>query len=107
VVSQAETTRSTTFSRDDVLLEVRDLEMYFPVTAGIIFQRKIADVKAVDGISFNIRRGEVFGLAGESGSGKTTTGRLIVRLVKPTEGHILFEGTDIAALQTDVFVYHP
>jgi len=85
----------------DNLVEVRNLKKWFPVQTGFvetILARKIDHVRAVDGISFNIRRGEVFGLAGESGSGKTTTGRLIVRLVEPTEGQIMFEGTDIATL---------
>ena len=57
----------------EVLLEVRNLKMYFPVTQGIIFQRKVADIKAVDGVSFHINRGETLGLVGESGCGKTTT----------------------------------
>ena len=89
---------------NDNLVEVRDLKKWFPVQTGFvetILARKIDYVRAVDGISFNIRRGEVFGLAGESGSGKTTTGRLIVRLVEPTEGQIMFEGTDIATLPSE------
>jgi len=82
------------------LFEIRDLKKWFPVQTGFvetILARKIDYVRAVDGVSFNIRRGEVFGLAGESGSGKTTTGRLILRLVKPTEGSIIFEDVDLAA----------
>jgi peptide/nickel transport system ATP-binding protein len=89
---------------NDNLVEVRDLKKWFPVQTSFvetILARRLDYVRAVDGISFNIRRGEVFGLAGESGSGKTTTGRLIVRLVEPTEGHILFEGTDIATLPAE------
>ena len=74
------------------LLEVKDLEMHFPVTSGIIFQRKVADIKAVDGISFSIRKGETLGLVGESGCGKTTAGRCILQLYKPTGGDVLFEG---------------
>ncbi len=86
---------------NDNLVEVHDLKKWFPVQTGFVetlLARKLDYVRAVDGISFDIRRGEVFGLAGESGSGKTTTGRLIVRLVEPTEGQIMFEGTDIATL---------
>jgi len=80
---------------DDILVDVKDLKMYFPVTRGIL-RRKVADVKAVDGISFKIRRGETLGLVGESGCGKTTTGRCVLRLHRPTEGQILFEGQDIS-----------
>lgn len=86
---------------NDNLVEVRGLKKWFPVQTSFVetvLARKIDYVRAVDGVSFDIRRGEVFGLAGESGSGKTTTGRLIVRLVDPTEGQILFEGTDLAGL---------
>ena len=89
---------SSTNGRGEVLLEVKDLKMYFPVTAGIIFQRKVADVKAVDGVTFSIMRGETLGLVGESGCGKTTTGRAILQLYKPTEGNIIFEGRDLTQL---------
>jgi oligopeptide transport system ATP-binding protein len=99
VVSQAQTTSSTAFSRDDALLDVRGLEMYFPVTAGIIFQRKIADVKAVDGITFSIRHGETLGLVGESGCGKSTTGRCILQLYRPTAGEVLFAGRDLVKVK--------
>ena len=79
------------------IVEVKDLKMYFPVTRGIL-RRKIADIKAVDGVSFSIKRGETLGIVGESGSGKTTVGRCILRLYRPTDGQILFEGKDIAKL---------
>ena len=78
------------------LVEVRDLVKHFPVRGGIL-QRKVADLKAVDGISFDINPGEVLGLVGESGCGKTTTGRLLLRLLEPTSGRITFDGTDLLA----------
>ncbi len=80
------------------LLEVKDLRMHFPVTEGIITQRKVGEVKAVDGVSFTVARGETLGLVGESGCGKTTTGRCILRLEKPTGGEIRYDGTDIVQL---------
>ena len=78
------------------LLEVRGLHMHFPVTEGLIAQRKVGQVKAVDGIDFTVRRGETLGLVGESGCGKTTTGRCILRLERPTAGEIIYDGRDIA-----------
>ncbi len=86
---------------NDNLVEVRGLRKWFPVQKSFIERlvtRQRQFVHAVDGVDFEIRRGEVFGLAGESGSGKTTTGRLILRLVEPTEGSVVFDGVDIAAL---------
>ena len=80
------------------LLEVRGLRMHFPVTEGMIARRHIGDVKAVDGVDLSIRRGETLGLVGESGCGKTTMGRCILRLEKPTAGEILYDGIDIARL---------
>ena len=82
---------------DEHIVEVENLLMYFPVTAGVM-QRKIGDVKAVDGISFYIRRGETLGLVGESGCGKTTTGRCILRLYEITGGKVFFEGKDLSKL---------
>jgi oligopeptide transport system ATP-binding protein len=82
----------------DTLVDVRDLKMYFPLTQGIILQRVVGHVRAVDGISFSIERGKTMGLVGESGSGKTTIGRTIVRLYKPTSGQILFGNQDLAKL---------
>ncbi len=84
---------------DDFLLEVKDLKMYFPITKGIIIQRKIADVKAVDGISFDIKRGETLGLVGESGCGKSTTGRAILQLYRPTAGSVKFEGKELTTMK--------
>ena len=86
-------------AEDAPLLEVRGLRMHFPVTEGIVARRKIGEVKAVDGIDFSVRRGETLGLVGESGCGKTTTGRCILRLERPTEGAIIYDGVDIASLQ--------
>src|SRR5205085_6520911 len=80
------------------LLQVRGLRMHFPVTEGLIARRHIGDVKAVDGVDLTIRRGETLGLVGESGCGKTTMGRCILRLEKPTAGEILYNGIDIARL---------
>jgi oligopeptide transport system ATP-binding protein len=81
------------------LLEVRGLRMHFPVTEGIVVHRKIGEVKAVDGIDFSVSRGETLGLVGESGCGKTTTGRCILRLERPTAGEIIYDGVDIAKLE--------
>ena len=78
------------------LVDVRDLKMYFPLTQGILLQRVIGYVRAVDGVSFSIERGQTLGLVGESGSGKTTIGRTIVRLYKPTAGQIIFGDKDLA-----------
>ena len=99
MVEQKEQTQTQSTSRDDVLVSVRDMKMYFPVRSGIIFQRKIADIQAVDGVSFDIHRGETLGLVGESGCGKTTTGRCILQLYKPTAGEVLFEGQDLTTLK--------
>ena len=84
----------------DNLVQARDLKMYFPVTSGIIFQRKIADVKAVDGVTFDVRRGETLGLVGESGCGKTTLGRMILLLYKPTAGSVLINNQDLTKLKS-------
>ena len=84
--------RPATQADGDVLLEVSSLKMYFPVTSGMIFQRKVAEIKAVDDVSFFIRRGETLGLVGESGSGKTTIGRCILQFYKPTSGDVVFDG---------------
>jgi oligopeptide/dipeptide ABC transporter ATP-binding protein len=80
------------------LIEVKDLVKIFPVRGGIL-QRTVAHVRAVDGVSLQVRRGETLGLVGESGCGKTTVGRLILRLIEPTAGQIIFDGTDIARLR--------
>ena len=80
---------------NDNILQVEDLKMYFPVTRGLL-RRKVADIKAVDGVTFNLKRGETLGFVGESGCGKTTVGRCILRLYKPTSGQIQFENEDIS-----------
>ncbi len=81
------------------LLQVRDLVKRFPVTRGVVFQRQVGAVEAVAGISFELRRGETLGLVGESGCGKSTTVRLLLRLLEPTAGEIRFEGHDLASLR--------
>jgi peptide/nickel transport system ATP-binding protein len=82
------------------LLEVSGLEKHFPITRGVIFRRQIGAVRAVDGIDFAVRAGETLGLVGESGCGKSTTGRLVTRILEPTNGKIIFEGRDITHLST-------
>jgi oligopeptide transport system ATP-binding protein len=84
--------------RGGSLLEVRDLRMYFPIMRGII-QRKVGEVKAVNGVSFQIREGETLGLVGESGCGKTSLGRAILQLYRPTGGQVLFDGEDLTRLK--------
>ncbi|MBA1334431.1 MAG: Oligopeptide transport ATP-binding protein OppF [Firmicutes bacterium] len=79
----------------EALLEVKGLKKYFPIKKGII-SRVVANVKAVDGVDFTVKRGETLGLVGESGCGKSTTGRAILRLLEPTEGEVYFEGKDVA-----------
>src|SRR5690606_19390254 len=81
-------------SRSDVLLEVKNLKTYYPIKGGIL-RRTVAVVKAVDDISFEIKKGETLGLVGESGCGKSTAGRTILRLLEPTDGQIIFDGQDI------------
>ena len=81
------------------LLEVRGLKKYFPIRSGLVFDRKIGDVKAVDGVSFEIFRGETLGLVGESGSGKSTVGRTVLRLLEPSAGEILLDGRDFLAVK--------
>ena len=81
------------------LVQVRDLVKHFPITRGVIFQRSTGAVKAVDGVSFDVRRGETLGIVGETGCGKSTTARLIMRLLDATSGVIRFDGEDIARLK--------
>ncbi|MBS1968615.1 MAG: ATP-binding cassette domain-containing protein, partial [Chloroflexi bacterium SZAS-1] len=84
---------------DTDLIQVRNLQMHFPVTKGIIFQRQVGAVKAVDGVNFSIKKGETLGLVGESGCGKSTTGRAILQLYRPTSGEVIFQGQDLVKLK--------
>jgi oligopeptide transport system ATP-binding protein len=83
------------------LLKVQNLVKHFPINRGIIFQRQVGAVKAVDDVTFNVYPGETLGLVGESGSGKSTTGRTVLQLYRPTGGQVLFDGTDLAQLRGD------
>jgi oligopeptide transport system ATP-binding protein len=81
-----------------VLLEVQDLTKHFPVTKGIVFRRAVGQVKAVDGVSFSIEKGEALGLVGESGCGKSTIARCLLKLLAPTSGQVRFDGADLESL---------
>ena len=85
--------------RGDLLLHVDDLKMHFPINKGIIFQRQVGAIKAVDGLTFDLYRGETLGLVGESGCGKSTTGRAILQLYRPTEGSVVFEGKELTEIK--------
>ncbi|MGQ9787070.1 MAG: ABC transporter ATP-binding protein [Anaerolineae bacterium] len=89
-------------ANNNVLLDVQSLKMYFPITRGIVIQRHVGDVKAVDDISFQIKKGETLGLVGESGCGKSTAGRAILQLYRPTAGHVYFKGEDLTQLKGEV-----
>ncbi len=83
------------------LLKIRDLKMHFPVYRGVFIRREVNRVRAVDGLSFDIRQGETLGLVGESGCGKSTTGRAIIQLYRPTDGEVIFDGDDLCKLDED------
>ncbi|MBM3189196.1 MAG: ABC transporter ATP-binding protein [Chloroflexi bacterium] len=85
--------------QNGVLVRVRGLKKYFPITRGIVIQRHVGDIKAVDGVSFDIYRGETLGLVGESGCGKSTTGRTILQLYRPTAGDVLFEEQSLVSMK--------
>ncbi|MFP3855378.1 MAG: ATP-binding cassette domain-containing protein, partial [Anaerolineales bacterium] len=93
---------TTNGKESNVILSVRNLKKHFPITRGLILQRQVGAVKAVDGISFDIRKGETLGLVGESGCGKSTTGRTILRLHDPTEGEVYFRGDNLAEASSSV-----
>src|SRR5207248_5697160 len=86
-------------SPDDILMTVTGLTKHFPVTRGVIFRRRVGLVRSVDDVSFDVTRGETLGIVGESGCGKTTTARMLVRLLEPTAGQIMFDGRDITHLR--------
>jgi peptide/nickel transport system ATP-binding protein len=89
---------SSNGSSGNTLVELEDLRIWFPIKSGVILDRHVGDIKAVDGVTFSIRRGETLGLVGESGCGKSTVGRAILRLYEPTSGRIVFDGQDISKL---------
>lgn len=86
---------------NDVILSVNGLKKHFPITSGFILQRQVGAVRAVDGISFDVKRGETLGLVGESGCGKSTTGRTILQLYKPTDGGVEFEGQELTTMNNN------
>ncbi len=95
---QPQTSTIQTQQRNDTLLRVRDLKVHFPILRGLILQRQVGAVKAVDGLTFDIKRGETLGLVGESGCGKSTTGRAILQIEPPSAGQVYFEETELTAL---------
>ncbi|MEG1455738.1 MAG: ATP-binding cassette domain-containing protein, partial [Comamonas sp.] len=85
------------------ILKVEDLKIHFPVMKGVIFKKQVATVKAVDGVSFSVRRGETLGVVGESGCGKSTTGLALMHMLQATSGRILFEGEEVTPSQIKQF----
>ena len=85
-------------SQNGSIVELEALKVWFPIKSGIVLDRHVGDIRAVDGVTLDIRRGETLGLVGESGCGKSTVGRAILRLYKPTDGRIHFDGQDITKL---------
>jgi ABC-type microcin C transport system duplicated ATPase subunit YejF len=90
--------RGNGVSSNGSLVQLEDLKVWFPIKSGLVLDRHIGDIRAVDGVTLEIRRGETLGLVGESGCGKSTVGRVILRLYKPTGGRIEFDGQDITTL---------
>jgi len=86
-------------AENNVLLDVRGLKMHFPIEEGLLFKRVVGHIRAVDGVDFEIRRGETMGLVGESGCGKSTTARTIAQLYRPTAGQMFLEGRDLCCLK--------
>src|SRR5437763_10902288 len=95
--TETQSTTTSSGSSDDLLI-VENLKKHFPVTRGIIFQKEVASVKAVDGVTFTVKKGETLGVIGESGCGKSTMARCIMRLLEPTAGRIVFDGRDITTI---------
>jgi oligopeptide transport system ATP-binding protein len=85
----------------DTILSVRNLKKHFPINAGFVLQRQVGAVRAVDGLNFDVKRGETLGLVGESGCGKSTTGRTILQLYRPTEGSVVFEGQELTTMSNN------
>lgn len=96
--------QSTANEPGETLVEIKNLKKYFPVLDGVLVKREVAQVKAVDDVSFTIRKGETLGLVGESGCGKTTIGRCILQLEKATSGSIIFDGTDLTKLSSEELI---
>jgi oligopeptide transport system ATP-binding protein len=86
-------------THNGTLVQVRNLKMHFPITQGIVVQRKVGAIKAVDGLTFDVQRGETLGLVGESGCGKSTTGRAILQLYRPTAGEVYFEDVNLTSIK--------
>src|ERR1043165_6629230 len=91
--------RRANMAEANALVQVNDLVKHFPITQGILVQRQIGAVRAVDGVSFEIHKGETLGLVGESGCGKSTTGRTVLQLFRPTGGSVVFDGVDLVNLK--------
>ena len=85
-------------NNNEIVVDVQDLKKYFPIKAGVL-QRTVGHVRAVDGVSFQIKKGQTFGLVGESGCGKSTLGRTMLRLIEPTDGSVKINGTDMCAIK--------